>query len=160
MWRLLKQSMRFGRKSKNNLISLLDKRKVDVQKCTSTFLLSMILFFYLLFLNFNISPPTNVYVRGDDVKSKIILVFILLLAICSITSAAASDNITESDQQIADDIKVSFNDTVYRQDLGSIDVEIPQNVTGNLRATINDVEFYNKNVTSSVSVPITIPHSA
>lgn len=93
-------------------------------------------------------------------KSKIILVFILLLAICSIASAAASDNITESDQQIADDIKVSFNDTVYRQDLGSIDVEIPENISGNLRATINDVEFYNKNVTSSVSVPITIPHSA
>ena len=29
MWRLLKQSLRFGRKIKNNLISLLDNRKVE-----------------------------------------------------------------------------------------------------------------------------------
>lgn len=93
-------------------------------------------------------------------KSKIILIFIFLLAICSIAEAAASDNITESDQHIADDIKVSFNDTVYRQDLGSIDVEIPENISGNLKATINKVEFYNQNVSSSVSVPITIPREA
>ncbi len=94
------------------------------------------------------------------VKSKIILISILFLAICAIAPLAAADNATGDGPQIADEIKVSFNDTVYRQNLGEISVEIPQNATGNLKATINDVEFYNENVTSSVRIPITIPKNA
>lgn len=86
---------------------------------------------------------------------RIMLIFIFILAICLIAPISASDNST-----VADDIKVSFNDTVYKDDLGSIDVEIPENVSGNLKATINDVEFYNENVSSSVSIPITIPQKA
>lgn len=86
---------------------------------------------------------------------KIMLIFIFILAICLVSPIAASDNTT-----VTDDIKVSFNDTVYHEDLGSIDVELPENVSGNLKATINDVEFYNENVSSSVSIPITIPQKA
>lgn len=86
---------------------------------------------------------------------RIMLIFIFILAICLIAPISASDNATA-----ADDIKVSFNDTVYKDDLGSIDVSIPENVSGNLKATINDVEFYNENVSSSVSIPITIPQKA
>lgn len=93
-------------------------------------------------------------------KSKIILISIFLLAICAITPLAAADNVTDDGSQIADDIKVSFNDTVYEKDLGEIEVVLPENVSGNLRATINNVEFYNENVSSSVRIPIMIPKEA
>ena len=93
------------------------------------------------------------------VKSKIILIFIFILAICVITPMAAADNATDG-PQITDDIKVSFNDTVYKEDLGEISVEVPENTSGNLKATINDVEFYNENITSSVKIPVTIPKQA
>ena len=81
------------------------------------------------------------------------LILMFLAAICLMAPAVASDNVTHP----TDDIKVSFNDTVYREDLGYIDVELPGNTSGNLKATINNVEFYNDNISSSLSIPITIP---
>lgn len=93
-------------------------------------------------------------------KSKIILISIFLLAICVISPAVALDNATADDSQIAGQINVTYNDTVYQKDLGYIDVELPANASGNLRGTINNAEFYNQNVSSSVKVPITIPKSA
>ena len=92
-------------------------------------------------------------------KSKIFLIITLFLAICIIAPISASDNITD-DAQIVDEIKVSFNDTVYEKDLGYIDVEMPDNTSGNLKATINNVEFYNENISSSVKIPISIPKNA
>lgn len=93
-------------------------------------------------------------------KSKIILVLIFALVICLASPISASGNVTDDNAQMADDIKVSFNDTVYEKDLGEIEVALPENTSGNLRATINSVEFYNENVTSSVRIPITIPKEA
>lgn len=93
-------------------------------------------------------------------KSKIILISILLLAICLIAPLAAADNVTDDNPQIADEIKVSFDEMVYEKDLGEIDVQLPENTSGNLKATINEVEFYNENVSSSVKIPITIPKQA
>ena len=91
-------------------------------------------------------------------KSKLILIFIFLTAICLVGPVAASDGV--NDTQVADDIKVSYNESVYEKDLGSIDVELPDNTSGNLKATINNVEFYNENISSSVKVPISIPKGA
>ena len=82
------------------------------------------------------------------------------MAICLISPISASDNITDDSTAVADEIKVSFNESVYEKDLGEISVELPQNTSGNLKATINDVEFYNENVSSSVRIPITIPKEA
>ena len=79
---------------------------------------------------------------GKTFKSKIILISIFILAICLISPISASGNGT----QTADDIEVSFNDTVYEKDLGYIDVELPKNTSGNLKAEINNVEFYNENI--------------
>ena len=93
-------------------------------------------------------------------KSEIIFISIFLLAICLITPLAASDNITDDNLQMADDIRVSYNDTVYEKDLGYIDVELPENTQGNLKATINNAVFYSENISSSVKVPITIPKDA
>lgn len=96
---------------------------------------------------------------GKSLKSKIILISIILMAICLVSPIAASDNATDG-AELIDDIKVSFNETVYEKDLGYADVELPENTSGNLKATINNVEFYNENVSSSVKVPITIPKGA
>lgn len=93
-------------------------------------------------------------------KSKIILISIFLLAICMIGPIAASDNVTDEPLQDAEEITVSYNHTVYKDDLGSIDVELPEGTSGNLRATINYEEFYNENVSSSVKIPISIPKKA
>lgn len=93
-------------------------------------------------------------------KSGIILISIFLLAICLITPLSASDNITDDSLQTADEIEVSFNDTVYEKDLGYIGVDLPDNTSGNLKATINNVEFYNEYVNNSVNVPISIPKGA
>lgn len=93
-------------------------------------------------------------------KSKIILISVFLLAICLISPIAASDNITDDAVQDADEIIVSYNHTVYKDDLGTIDVELPEGGSGNLRANINNVEFYNENVSSSVKIPIKIPKQA
>ena len=93
-------------------------------------------------------------------KSKIIFISIFLLAICLISPIMASDNVTDDNAQVVDDIKVSFNESVYEKDLGYIDVELPENTSGNLKAEINNVEFYNENITSSVKVPITLPKQA
>ena len=76
-----------------------------------------------------------------------------LLAILLAGAVSASNNQT-------DDIKVVFNTTVYEKDLGSIDVDVPENTSGNLKAEINNVEFYNENVSGPVKIPITIPPKA
>lgn len=93
-----------------------------------------------------------------SLKSKVVTFSILLLAFCLIGSVCAADNTT--DGEITDEIQVSFPEKVYKEDMGEIDVEIPENVSGNLKATINNVEFYNENVTGSVKVPISIPKGA
>lgn len=84
---------------------------------------------------------------------KLILIFIILMSFCLISSVHAADS------SAADDINVSFEGKVYEKDLGEIDVEIPQNTSGNLKAEIDGVEIYNENVTSSVKIPISIPES-
>ena len=97
---------------------------------------------------------------SKSLKSKLILVSIFLIAFCLVGSVHAEDNITDSDSEIVDDIQVNFTEKVYKEDLGEIDVQIPENVSGNLVAKINNVEFYNENVTGPVKVPITIPEKA
>lgn len=97
---------------------------------------------------------------GRSLKSKLIIVSIFLIALCLIGSVYAEDNVTDSNKETVDDINVSFPEKVYKEDLGEINVEMPENKSGNLKAKINNVEFYNENVTGSVKVPITIPKNA
>ncbi|WP_407376528.1 Ig-like domain-containing protein [Methanobrevibacter sp.] len=89
-----------------------------------------------------------------SMKSKIILISIFFIAFLAVSSVNAADNTT------VEDINVTFDSQVYKEDLGYIEVEIPENTSGNLKATINDVEFYNENVTSSVQIPVSIPDRA
>lgn len=88
---------------------------------------------------------------------KLFFIIIVLISFCLIGSVSAADNQTITDSQIADNINVSFHQKVYEQDLGTIDVEVPENTSGNLKAEMDGVEFYNENITGSVKVPISIP---
>ena len=97
---------------------------------------------------------------SKSLKSKLIFISIFLIAFCLIGSVYAEDNATDSNAETVDDINVSFSENVYKEDLGDIDVQMPENKSGNLRATINNVEIYNENVTGSVKVPISIPKRA
>ena len=90
--------------------------------------------------------------------NKIILFILVLTFICSI-SAVSADNNTQSD--IVDNINVTFPQKVYEKDNASINVELPQNASGKLKATVNDVEIYNEIITNkSVKIPIKIPKQA
>ena len=89
--------------------------------------------------------------------NKIFIVSILFLAIFLAGAVSAEDNVT-ADSQIAQDINVSFPERVYEEDPVEIDVELPDNVQGILKATVDDVEIYNENITNrSVKIPVTIP---
>lgn len=89
--------------------------------------------------------------------NKIFIVSILLLAIFLASAVSAEDNVT-ADSQIAQDINVSFPEKVYEEDQVEIDVELPDSAQGRLKATVDDVEIYNENITDrSVKIPVTIP---
>ena len=97
---------------------------------------------------------------GKSLKSRLIIISIFLIAFCLMGFAYAEDNATDLDVESVDDIQVNFSQKVYKEDLGEIDVCMPENKSGNLKATINNVEFYNENVTGPVKIPITIPKNA
>lgn len=89
--------------------------------------------------------------------NKIFIVSILFLAIFLAGAVSAEDNVT-ADSQIAQDINVSFPEKVYEADPVEIDVELPDSAQGRLKATVDDVEIYNENITDrSVKIPVTIP---
>jgi len=89
--------------------------------------------------------------------NKIFIVSILFLAIFLAGAVSAEDNVT-ADSQIAQDINVSFPEKVYEEDPVEIDVELPDSAQGRLKATVDDVEIYNENITDrSVKIPVTIP---
>lgn len=89
-------------------------------------------------------------------KPKFILILIAIFFI-SIAAVSAANNATGDDTQIVDSINVSYTQQVYKDDLGTVDVEIPENTSGNLKAEVDGVEIYSQNVTGSVEIPISIP---
>ena len=69
-----------------------------------------------------------------------------------------NDEISSSDSEIAENIKVNFSHTVYANDTGNITVELPDDASGYLIASIDDEEIYNQTITDkSVQIPIVIP---
>ena len=90
--------------------------------------------------------------------NRIIIFSIFILAVFLMGAVSAEDNATGADAEIAQDINVSFSEKVYQEDLGVIDVNMPENAQGSLKATVDDVEIYNENITNrSVKIPISIP---
>ncbi|MBR3113346.1 MAG: hypothetical protein IKH29_09775 [Methanobrevibacter sp.] len=90
--------------------------------------------------------------------NRIIILSIFILAVFIMGAVSAEDNATDADEEIAQDINVSFPEKVYEEDLGVIDVNLPENAEGRLKATVDDVEIYHENITNkSVKIPISIP---
>ena len=90
--------------------------------------------------------------------NRIAILSIFILAVFLMGAVSAEDNATDADGQIAQDINVSFSEKVYEEDLGVIDVALPENAEGRLKATVDDVEIYHENITNkSVKIPISIP---
>ena len=93
--------------------------------------------------------------------NKIVILCMILLAIFLIGSVSAEDsNATLADEDMAQSINVTFPEKVYAEDQAFIDVNMPENANGSLKATVDDVEIYHENITDkSVKIPITIPPS-
>ena len=90
--------------------------------------------------------------------NRIIIFSIFILAVFLMGAVSAEDNATDADAEIAQEINVSFSEKVYQEDLGVIDVNMPENAQGSLKATVDDVEIYHENITNrSVKIPISIP---
>ncbi|WP_405268924.1 Ig-like domain-containing protein [Methanobrevibacter sp.] len=88
------------------------------------------------------------------------LILSVILVILTVGAVSAEDNATLDDSQIAEDIGVSFPEKVYEEDPVDIEVNLPENAQGNLKATVDEVEIYNeKIVNKSVRIPVTIPES-
>lgn len=95
------------------------------------------------------------------------IIFAIIILIISMSFVSAQDNITSDiiqenytqmeDTEIASEINVTFSEKVYRGDLGDIEVEIPENTSGNLEVKINDYTLFNESVNTSQSIPIKLP---
>lgn len=82
----------------------------------------------------------------------------------SLNDESISDQLLDDDEniiddsEIANDINVSFPHKIYQNDTGEISIEMPEDASGYIRVTIDEVEIYNETITDkSVRVPITIP---
>ena len=69
-----------------------------------------------------------------------------------------ADGDLDTESQIAENINVSFDGKIFKNDTGYIDVELPEEASGYLRVTIDDTEIYNETITDkSVKIPIVFP---
>ncbi len=88
------------------------------------------------------------------------LILSVILVILTVGAVSAEDNATQDDSQIAEDISVSFPEKVYEEDPVDIEVSLPENAQGNLKATVDEVEIYNERISNkSVRIQVTIPES-
>ena len=84
-----------------------------------------------------------------------LLLIIVVLAILSMTCIAA-ENVTDS--EIAENINVTFNEQMWQEDLEDINVELPQNASGDFSVKIDDEVIYNQTITEkSFKVPVKLP---
>ena len=86
-------------------------------------------------------------------KSKILFILVIIVLILAIGTVSA-------DEFNASDVNVTFPEKVYQEAPANISVDFPDTPQGKLKATVDDVEIYNGNITNkSVKIPIRIPES-
>lgn len=96
---------------------------------------------------------------------------LILLAFFVINTASAADNITCDDLAIEEDalnkevltsdenIRVDFKEQMWEENLSDIDVELPEDASGDFCVKIDDEIIYNKTITEkSFKVPIILPN--
>lgn len=92
-----------------------------------------------------------------NIKKAIILT-IILSVVFSMGIVAASDNATEDSLSSDADINITFDEQMWENNLTDIDVQLPENTTGNFSVKINDEKIYDEKITNtSFKVPIKLP---
>ena len=92
--------------------------------------------------------------------NKLVILSIFIFAILLLGAVSAEDNATLTDDEIAQDINVTFPEKVYKEDPVDIEVDLPDAAEGRLIATVDEVEIYNETIENkSVKIPVTIPKS-
>lgn len=93
-----------------------------------------------------------------DVKSILILTILFFLMINCINAADnGTDNLT-SDDVITEDINVTFDEQMWKENLSDINVELPENASGEFSVKIDDEIIYNQTITEKTfKVPVKLP---
>ena len=83
----------------------------------------------------------------------------LIVVIMSAGCVCGADNATDTcDDSIVEDINVTFDEQMWEGNLSDINVELPQNASGEFCVKINDETIYNRTITDkSFKVPVTLP---
>lgn len=90
-----------------------------------------------------------------NIKQGIVL-GLLFLAIFSAACVSASGNVTDED--IAEDINVTFDEQMWEENLTDINVDLPENASGEFSVKIDDEVIYNSTITDkSFKVPVKLP---
>ncbi len=107
--------------------------------------------------------------------NKIIITLILLLSIFMIGSVCACENITDDnlsqidnsdvsitlendDIEIANDINITFDNQMWKENLSEIKVQLPENATGTFCLKIGTLEVYNQTINNkTLSIPVKLP---
>ena len=71
---------------------------------------------------------------------------------------SASENITDDNLGASEDINVTFDEQMWEEDLGDIEVDLPENSSGEFAVKIDDEIIYNQTITEkSFKVPVKLP---
>lgn len=90
-----------------------------------------------------------------NIKYGLVLI-IMIVALISVSGVSASDN--QTDDEIVRDINVTFEEQMWQENLSDIEVELPENATGDFSIKVNDEIIYNQSITEkSFKVPIKLP---
>jgi len=94
-----------------------------------------------------------------NVRNILLLTMLVFLAIGAVNAA---DNVTIDDladeKPVVDDINVTYDDVMWKENLTDIEVELPDDSQGNFSVMIDDEVIYNQTITEkSFKVPIKLP---
>jgi len=89
---------------------------------------------------------------------QVIFITIILSVIFSIGFVSASENVTDDELSSPADINVTFDEQMWEENLTDIDVEVPEDSSGDFCVKIDDEVIYNQTITEkSFKVPVKLP---
>ena len=94
-----------------------------------------------------------------NVKNVLLLIMLVFLTIGAVNAA---DNVTIDDladeKPVVDDINVTYDEQMWKENLTDIEVELPDDSQGNFSVMIDDEVIYNQTITEkSFKIPIKLP---
>ena len=87
------------------------------------------------------------------------IVLLTLLFFLMVGAVSANDNVTcDNLESVADDINVTFDEQMWKENLTDISVELPEDASGDFCVKIDDEIIYNQTITEkSFKVPVRLP---